>query len=418
MGRRAITYLVRSEAFEALGNFASDVVINTKNPQQLQAIIAELETVIEQVPAGKTRWIMRTYLADALNRSGQPQFALPLYKLSAYEAEAAENWANVAWICQNLAISLAQLGRLPEAQETFQHTAQTKRKIGNVEVDILLSENEALRIGIMFGEVETALPTIEQHLVKIRDWWQRSQKGEKLAAAPDTDFLARAFISGLDIAHSAHLRLEHWQEYLDLLIETEQVQQAAGESEEALARNRFNHYGPLMALGRLDEAQQVLEGCLRVFTNANDLTAQATVLSALAAVWDERGDVSHAKEQERQALAIFERLPNPEDRAISHGNLSLYLHKVGEIEEGAGHRLAQIAYYIVIGNQQRLEHALGNLAICMQQAKEKGTTYPLPKLNELLQLPEFSTLKRWLAERGVNLGELQEKVDGVVGRIK
>ncbi len=36
MGRRAITYLVRAEAFEALGSFASGVVTSTNNPQQLQ----------------------------------------------------------------------------------------------------------------------------------------------------------------------------------------------------------------------------------------------------------------------------------------------------------------------------------------------------------------------------------------------
>ncbi|MDM8568298.1 CHAT domain-containing protein, partial [Thiotrichales bacterium HSG1] len=419
MGRRAITYLVRAEAFEALGSFASSVVTSTNNPQQLQAIIAELETVVEQVPAGKMRWKMRTYLADALNKSAQPQLALPLYKLSASEAEAAENWVDVAWICQNWAIALRDVGQLPEARETFQRSAQAERKAGKTEVDIIGNELEALRIDIMLGKVETALPTIEQHLAKIRDWWKRSQQGEELAAAPDTDILTSAFISGLNIAIYAHLQLKHWQDCLDLLTETGQVEQAAGESEEALARTRFNRYKPLIELERLDEAQQVLESCLQVFTNKNDLTNQAKVLSALANVWKERGDMSHAIEQERQALAICERLPNPQDRAISHGNLSNYLHGVGEVEEGVGHRLAQIAYYIVTGNQQRLlgGECLGNLAIHMQQAKEKDTIYPLPKLNELLQLPELSSLKRWLAEWGVNIGELQEKVDGIVNKI-
>jgi N-acyl-D-aspartate/D-glutamate deacylase len=44
------------------------VVTSTQNPQQLQTIIAELETVIEQVPAGKHVGHMRTYLADALEK--------------------------------------------------------------------------------------------------------------------------------------------------------------------------------------------------------------------------------------------------------------------------------------------------------------------------------------------------------------
>jgi hypothetical protein len=72
---------------------------------------------------------------------------------------------------------------------------------------------------------------------------------------------------------------------------------------------------------------------------------------------------------------------------------------------------------MVTGNQQRLEFNLRNLAIQMQQAKEKGTTYPLPRLEELLQLAEFSTLRRWLAEWGVEVGELQGIIDERVREI-
>jgi tetratricopeptide (TPR) repeat protein len=413
IGRRAITYLVRAEAFETLGGFASGVVNSTQNPQQLQAIITELETVAPQVPAGRTRWRMRGNLASALRNSGQPQLALPFYAQSANEAEAAENWADVAWICQSRAIALVRVGQLPEARETFQHAAQVYRKVGDAGVNIIGCELEVLRINIMLsGEVETVLPAIEQHLAQIRDWWQRHQQGETLTA--DADFLAHVFVSVLDIANETHRALEHWQDCLDLLTETEQVQQACGESEHALARARFNRYGPLIKLGRLDEAQLVLEGCLQVQTNVGDLTEQAKILTALANVWQERGDVLRAIELQRQSLAISERLLNPEDLAIYHGNLSIYLHTVGQIEKGARHRLAGMVYDIVTGNQQGLNQHLRNLAFDLQQAKEKGTTYPLPRLNELLQQPEFSTLRRWLAELGVEVGELQGRVDEVL----
>ena len=103
--------------------------------------------------------------------------------------------------------------------------------------------------------------------------------------------------------------------------------QACGESTAALAITRFNHYKPLMELGSLDEAQRVLEGCLQLQTHVGNLTEQARILLALANVWDERGDVLRAIELARQGLAIYERLPNLEERAISHGNLynSLFL---------------------------------------------------------------------------------------------
>ncbi len=115
---------------------------------------------------------MRDNLADALKNFGQPQLALPLFKLSASEAEVAGDWADVAWICHNWAYSLRILGQLPEARETFQRSAEIGRKIGNAEVNIIGNELEVLRIDIILGEVETALPIIEQHVAKIRDWWQ------------------------------------------------------------------------------------------------------------------------------------------------------------------------------------------------------------------------------------------------------
>jgi len=46
----------------------------------------------------------------------------------------------------------------------------------------------------------------------------------------------------------------------------------------------------------------------------------------------------------------------------------------------------------------------------LQQTKEKGTTYPLPRLNELLQQAEFSAIRRWLAEKGSDVGELQGRI--------
>jgi hypothetical protein len=73
---------------------------------------------------------------------------------------------------------------------------------------------------------------------------------------------------------------------------------------------------------------------------------------------------------------------------------------------------------VVIGNQQNLEIFLRSLANRLQEAKEKGTTYhPLPRLNELLQQGEFSTLRRWLAERKVDVGELQGRIDEVVANV-
>ncbi|MBV7333852.1 tetratricopeptide repeat protein [Chloroflexi bacterium TSY] len=279
------------------------------------------------------------------------------------------------------------------------------------------SELEALRIDVMQGQAQEALPAIESHLDEIRGWWQATLQGQQVADAPDREYLARALISALDIARSANLRLEAWQACLDLLTENEEVERALGQSEHELARTRFNRYGPLLRLGRLDEAQQVLEGCLATFREADDLVAQATTLSALASLWNQLGDVAQAVTLAEQALTVHNRLPDPSNRAMSHGNLSNYLHKQGNHEESVRHQLASGIYFFTSGYQQYFQQWMSNLAIHIRMAAESAESYELPQLAEVLAQPAFQALAQWLDDRQVDLVALQGQIDGLVAAV-
>jgi hypothetical protein len=70
---------------------------------------------------------------------------------------------------------------------------------------------------------------------------------------------------------------------------------------DAIARTRFNDYGPLLRLGRADDALALLEDCLRAFQDAGDSPATGSALSGLA---DAVGGV-----------------------AVSYHNLGNYLHR-------------------------------------------------------------------------------------------
>jgi tetratricopeptide (TPR) repeat protein len=250
-GRRGISYLVRARAFDRLGSFASGVVTSTKDPRLLRRVIAELAGVVEQVPAGKARWSLRTYLADALRNSGRSDAALSFYEQAAAEAEEAEDWSNVGGICQNWAIALRYTGRLDDARSMYLQSAEADVRAGSPRVNFLGSELEALRIDVMQGRAETALPEIESRIQEIRAWWQRHRAGEPIPEAPDLTFLARVLIGGLSIAYKANDALERWEACLGVLTESEGTQRALGEREHDLARTRFNRYGPLLRLGRL-----------------------------------------------------------------------------------------------------------------------------------------------------------------------
>ena len=410
-GRRALVYFVAARAFERLGSFASRMVTGTNDPDLLRGVVGELEGAIDLAPPGESRWRLRTYVADAIRRTGQPDQALPFYASAAEEAEAAENWSDVAAITGNWAIAACEVGDLEQAKQLNLRGAEAERRAGRPEVNVVARELEALRIDVMRGEAEKALPEIEWRLDRVRQWWQRSQAGEMVAEAPDRTDLGRALISGLDIAEDANFVFENWQGCLDLLKESESAKRALGENEVGLARTRFNQYGPLLRLGQLDEAQRVLEGCLSVFRSAGAVANEARCLSALADLWDERGEIGEAIALERVALDVRNTLPDPGDRAMSHGNLSNYYRRAGQHVESLSHDLAAGVYFLATERRDHLATWVHNLKLTAREALASGDRYTLPRLDDILAEGEFATLRQFLDNRGVDRAALQAELD-------
>jgi len=417
-GRRGISYLVRARTFDRLGSFAGWVVTSTRDPRLLHRVIAELEGVVEQVPAGKARWRLRTYLADALENTGRSPAALPFYEQAAAEAEEAGHWSDVGWSCLNWAIALVNIGKLDDAKSTYLRSAGAMERAGSPRVRILGSEIAALRIDVMQGRAEQALPEVESRLQEVRAWWRRHRAGEPVPEAPDPAFLAQVLIGGLDTALVAIWTLERWEDCFGVLTESEDTKRVLGEGEHELARTRFNRYSPLLRLGRLEEAQPLLESCLAVFRGVGDLKYEAKALGALADLWDKRGDPEQAAGLARQALAVCNRISDLTDRSISHGNLANCLDLLGAAEEAARHRLAGIAYDLVMGHGQLLATALRNLAFLMRLAAASGERYELTRLADLLARPELEPLQRTLTEWKVRLDELQAEIDQRVEEVR
>ncbi len=207
--------------------------------------------------------------------------------------------------------------------------------------------------------------SIEARLNEVRGWWQRHKAGESVPDAPDPVFLWRTLLNGLDIAGYVNQQIENLGACLSLLKEKEQTQREMGESKHQVYRTRFNQYGPLKNLGRLDEAQQVAEECLASEREAGDQYGQSKALSALADIWNERCDIEQAIALERQSLSIKNQLPDPSDRPISHGNLSTYLETAGKLDDSAKHLLAAIIYRLIARHYAPISDAPPNPAPAM-----------------------------------------------------
>jgi len=416
-GSRALRYVVRAGQFDKLGQFASRLVTSTNDPSVLRTLLPDLEHAAASAPQGEPRWRARTYLADALLQI-QPDDSLGHYAAAAAEAQEAERWSDLAWISGNWANALMACGQLDAARQKQLESARLLERAGRSAVDVLGSELEALRIDVMQGRAAGALPEIDSRLARIRAWWERTRRGESLPEAPDAEFLGRAFISALDIGWNAHFALEHWEPALERIGESIAAKRARGASEHEIARGRYNRCGPLLSLGRLDEAQRELEQCLEVFQTAGDTANRSKTLSALADLFNRKGDLQQAIGLERGALALCNTLPDPVDRGMSHHNLCNYLERAGLATHAAVHELAALVYWLVIGHGQHLQMWAQNHVIGLRRARASGGEHRLPGVAQLVARPDFDALNGWLADAGLDPAQLQAPIDAFLAQCR
>jgi tetratricopeptide (TPR) repeat protein len=324
----------------------------------------------------------------------------------------SQAWADVAWITANWAIALGQIGDLDAARQRQLESAEARRKAGSPAIHIIGRELEALRIDIVRGRTAEALPEVEARLARVEAWWRQHRSGQAVPEAPDAEFLARVLIGALGIAGEAHYAQEDLEAALRRTEAILEVKQTLGRPAEDIAGTRMNRAVMLRHLGRYGKAQADLEDCLQVFQN--DPTRRSKVLSSLANLLADRGDVAQAVAQERRALALCERLPNPADRAVSHNNLANYLQRSdtpSALAEAARHRLADLVYCLIAGLGQSLQTSLRNYAIGFRRARAAGTQPAIPRLAELLADPAFFPLDEWLRRRGADVDKVQAAVD-------
>jgi tetratricopeptide (TPR) repeat protein len=302
-------------------------------------------------------------------------------------------------------------GDLKQAKLNYLKSANAAERAGSPRVNVLVTETEALRIEEKLGGAAVVLPEISRRLNEVRGWWKRYQNGETVPEAPQPVILARSLISVLNIATITNAALARWQTCLELVRESEETARRMGQTNLELAEIRFNGHGALIGLGRLDEAQTCVEACLGIFRAHGSVAAEAGALSALASIWRNRGDLGQALALERQVLSLYDRLPDPADRAAAHANLGNCLEEASQQSQAARHRVAAAAYCVVSGHAKFFSAWQSNLAGGMCRSALRGERYQLPRLSELLGDPEFDALRRFLAGRRADLSKLQSAID-------
>jgi tetratricopeptide (TPR) repeat protein len=418
-GRRALVYCVQAEDWDRLDGFAGSIVNNAREPRLLAGLIPYLQIAAESAPEGPQRWRCLCIFADALRESGRPDASLTFYEHTASLARAAaegdgvgsqEAWSSLAVITGNWAISLAMTANMGAARQRQIESAEASKKSGRPAIHAITAELEALRIDIVQGQVAVALPQVEAKLAQVASWWQRHLSGQPVPEAPDAAFLAGAFMGALDVAREGYFAQEDWDSALLMIDASLKVKLAMQHPAERIAITRVNRANVLKNLGRFIEAKKELEDCLPLLQNNPEIKAR--VFSNFADLFAKQDDLVQAINQARHALALREQLPNPSDRAISHGNLAAYLSSTpSALAEADRHHLAALIYRLVAGLEQQLQISWGNYAIAFHSAHAAGAELAVPRVAELLADPAFHPLAQWLRQRRVDMASLQTAVD-------
>jgi len=106
-------------------------------------------------------------------------------------------WADLAVITGNWANALVDVSDLDAARQRQLESAEARRQAGSPTIHVIGRELEALRIDIMQGKTTEALPQVEARLAQVEAWWQQHRSGQTVPDAPNSEYLARAFIGAL-----------------------------------------------------------------------------------------------------------------------------------------------------------------------------------------------------------------------------
>jgi tetratricopeptide (TPR) repeat protein len=418
-GRQAIVYFVEAQAFDRVANFGLSVIINSGAPMLIGGLLPHLQVAARSAPPGRDGWRCNQILADALDNAGRSEESLPFFERAAAmaksaaeaaEKDAGEIWEDYSSIVGNWSIALQNVGDSFTARQRQLERGEALRKAQAPAYGVISSELEILRMDIREGKAAEVLGDVESRVAKMADWWRRSRAGESVPEAPWPDLLAQLYLNALYTDREARVALEDWEGARNRTSEVVELITAVGHPRENIAIEFRNHATLLAQLRRYPEAKAALEWCLGVFEN--DPVNLARTRFALSEILDQLEDVPQAIVQMRRALAIFDTMPNPQDRCGCHNNLAVLLDrsKPPATAEADRHRLAALVYGLVGTLGEGLKAIFANF-VDHNSSFPAGAAPATPRLAELLAAPAFQALNSWLCQRSVDTSDLQSNID-------
>ncbi len=247
---------------------------------------------------------------------------------------------------------LRDQGRLGEALTLADQKIEHSRQAGFGSWTQLSDQGRRLQILNLLGHHEQVLlnvPALRARMTELPD-----QRANNDRVNP---WNAREGV--LDTGRLSAVALKRWDEALELNDEIASTQRRRGASPQEIAHTRFNNYIPLLHLGRLADADQLLRDCQEAFNATGDITQLAVVYGARADLEDKRDHPAEAVDLQRTSLRLWYVHPNPHEISTAHHNLANYLSRTtGNPAEQHAHLLTASLLDHLTGNTRDLTKTL------------------------------------------------------------
>lgn len=304
------------------------------------AALPALRTIATARAGTDGELIAANRLAQALDRIDPAAAARQWEQVLAVSLDRS-NYRTACSVASYLVYSRLRTGRLTEALQLAEDTAGYTRQAGYGPWTQLNDQVRRLQVLNAMGKTEQVLTEVRQLRDHMATLPIPSQQKE--AASP---FNVREGL--LDTGNNAARRLGRWEESLEFNAAQLASMTARGAPQRELAYSRFNDYGPLLRLGRLDEAVNLLRLCRQVFEETQDIQMLGKVLGALADAEAVHRHLEVALSLGRDALRYSYLAGEVEDIQVSHHNLGNYLRR--SRQPGAlAHHLAAAVLSTVTG---------------------------------------------------------------------
>jgi tetratricopeptide (TPR) repeat protein len=385
-GLAAAPYLLRRGEWNTAVSLLDQALRRDGSPGTAQEALPTLRRVA--VASGRPEAL--GVLARALSVVNPPEAEQQLR--AAADATATDgDYRAASGIAGDLVALLMNAGRLDEALVVARQKADYTGQAGLGPWTLLADQTRLLQLQVLKGDHEQVLAKV-------------TELRAAMAGLPDPPVADEAVTPWdvrevlLDTGHSSALATGDWERCLELNAEITASRRQRGAGTYEVTVSRFNDAGPLIRLGRLDEAQRLLSECQDVAEEHADTAMLTKILSTRAVVAKEMGYWQAAADLERAALRLCYTRPEAEDIAISHHNLASYLMKLDEDRTGRrAHWLAAGLIRLLAGMIYDAAHTVRVLAAELRETQGEDRPWTVARVVETAELTEGVRLGALLA---------------------